>query len=135
MAQLGQHPKSKQLYLGSIPFAAAPFLAPLVLGGATGLGLSLVWIAFAAFVGVAGIVSLVGARVVHARALAVLAALGVLAGLVAVLGAIWLLGITSSSRATALALGAAFALSFGISHLLDRLSRPGALDHSGAQAG
>jgi len=126
MAKLGAHSSAKTLYLAGIPFAAAPFFAAVLIGFRNGSDLRLLWIAFAAFAGTAVIVSLAGARVTRAPAVALLAAGGFVGGIaVAALVAVQL-----SRRAPAdlpfVPFGAAFALSFAVSHLFDRLSRPGA---------
>jgi hypothetical protein len=127
MAKLGHHPSAKALALASISFTAAPFLGAVMLAARHSYDLRPLWIAFAAFTG-ALVVFGAGAHAIRVRSLVLLTAGGSLGGLGAATLAARVLDRESTSAVPLVLLGALFALSFAVSLLLDRLSRPGVLD-------
>lgn len=109
------------LYLLSIPFAVAPFAVALLRAFRSNYDLTMLWMAFAAFAGAAGVMLLGRSRQQPPRVILALSAVAFLCSTLCAFLTGRLLGVASVPGL--LAVAAAFGLSWAISHSLDTLSR------------
>lgn len=109
------------LYLLSIPFAVAPLAVGLLRAFRSNFDLTMLWMAFAAFAGAAGVMLLGRSRQQPPRVVWALSAVAFLCSTLCAFLAGRLLGVVSVPGL--LAVAAAFGLSWAISHALATLSR------------